>query len=93
MKGAEAVGEPRMLRALVSEMRQAKLADAAQALELGGIDQADKQLALVRIGPETNDVVNGIAVDLFRQMLFSVFLICSLILNREALFGKQMSAI
>ena len=65
---SETVREPRMFGTLIGEMREPELADPAQPLKLGGIDQSDKKPALVGVGFEANDVVNGIPVNLFRQL-------------------------
>ena len=53
-----------MLRALISEIADAELADAAQALKLGRVDQSNEQLPAGRIGREPNYVMNRITVDL-----------------------------
>jgi len=62
---AEAVGKARMFGALVCEISYAKLPDAAQALEFGGVDQANKKFSFGRIGGEADNIVNRIPVYLF----------------------------
>lgn len=65
MKRAEAVGEARMLGALISEKADAELPDAPQALEFGGVDQANQKFSFGRPGGEADDIVNRIPVYLF----------------------------
>jgi hypothetical protein len=65
MKRAQTVGKARMLRALVSKEADAELADAAQALKLGRVDQSDEQLPAGRIGSEANYIMDRIPVYFF----------------------------
>jgi hypothetical protein len=77
MKRAQRMRKARMLRRLIGKMRQTELANAPQTLKFGGVDQPDKQPSCLRIGLETNDVVNRIAVNFLRQ----IFLLRLLKLN------------
>jgi hypothetical protein len=54
-----------MFSALISEMRESELSNPPQSLKLSRIDEADKQFSFRRIGLQTNDVMNRIAVNFF----------------------------
>ena len=71
VEGAERVCKARVFRALISVESEAELFDASQSLKFRRVDQTHHQLAFDRVGAKTNDVVNRIAIDSFRQNLFS----------------------
>ena len=73
VKRAERVGEARMFCALIGVESEPELLDAPQSLKLRRVDQTHHQLAFIRVGAKANDVVNGIAIDAFRQN--SLFLV------------------
>jgi hypothetical protein len=52
-----------MFGRLICEVRQPELTNTAQTLKFGGIDKADKQPPVVRIGFKTDNVVDRIAVN------------------------------
>jgi hypothetical protein len=57
--------ETRMLRRLIGKMRESELANPPQTLKFRRINEPDKQLSCRRIGFQTNDIVNRIAVNFF----------------------------
>ncbi|HVE58749.1 MAG TPA: hypothetical protein VNB22_18085 [Pyrinomonadaceae bacterium] len=63
MKRAQRMRETRMFRRLIGKMRETELANPPQTLKFCRINQTDKKFSLVRIGFETNDVVNRIAIN------------------------------
>ena len=73
MHRAEAVRKARMLRRLVSEMRQAELFYAPKTLKFSRVDQPREQLSFVAVRLDADDVVNRIAIYFFRQ----IFLLCA----------------
>lgn len=66
---AKAVSKARVFRTLIGIKAQAKLLDTPQPLKLGRVDQTDHQLAIFRVGAETDYVVNRIAIYSFSQTL------------------------
>src|SRR4051794_41011234 len=58
VKRAQAVSKPRMLRRLISKIRQPKLAYPPQPLKLRRIDQPNNKPPLIRVRIDTNDVVH-----------------------------------
>ncbi len=62
---AERVGKSGVLRALISVETQSELLDSPQPLKFRRVNQAHHQLAFVRVGAKTDDVVNRIAIDAF----------------------------
>ena len=68
VKGTEAVRKPRMLGRLIRKICEAKLSDAPQPLKLGRVDQRHDKAALVRIGIDTNYVMNRVAVNSLGQV-------------------------
>jgi hypothetical protein len=54
-----------MLRRLVGKMREPELADSPQPLKFCGIDETNQKFSFRRIGLQTNNVVNRIAVYFF----------------------------
>ena len=63
--------EPGMFGRLIGKIREAELADSAEALKLGRIDQPDDQLSLTGIRVYANDIVDRIPVNAFRQAFVS----------------------
>jgi hypothetical protein len=72
MKRTQTMRKPRMLRRLICKMRESELANTAQTLKLRRINQTNQQFALIRIGFETNNIVNRISVNSFSQFIFSL---------------------
>ncbi len=58
-----------MLGRLIGKIREAELADPPQTLKLGRVDERDDEPPLIRIGIDTNDVMNRIAVYSLGQFL------------------------
>ena len=65
MECSERMRKTRMLRRLVRKMCQSKLANPPESLKLGRIDEPSDQRPFGRVGSQTNDVMNRIAVDSF----------------------------
>src|SRR5687767_13162384 len=63
MKRAQRMCKARMFRRLISKMRESELADSPQALKFRRIDETRKKPSFRRIGLQTNDIVNRIAVN------------------------------
>ena len=62
---AEAVAVSRMIRARIRQRRHAELADAAQALELGAVEQLEQQRIGRPFQAERDHVMHRISDDLF----------------------------
>lgn len=65
MERSERMGKAGMLGRLISKMCESKLANTPQTLKLGRIDEPSDQRSLGRVRPQTNNVVNRIAVNSF----------------------------
>src|SRR5215213_11630615 len=78
MKYAQAVRKTRMLSALIGKQCQTELLDAPETLKLSRIDQPNHQLAFIRVGFQTNNIVHRIAVNFFQKPQTSRLLIPSL---------------
>ena len=63
MKGSKAMRKSRMLRRLIRKIREPELSDPPQPLKLRRIDKRNDKPSLSRVGVDTDDVVNGVAVD------------------------------
>ena len=62
MHRTEAVGEARVLGALVGEVGEAELPHSSQSLEFSGIDQADEKPALLGVSLQLDYVVDRVPI-------------------------------
>lgn len=56
-----------MLSSLVSVEAESELLDTSESLEFRSVNQTHHQFAFIGVRAKANDVVNGIAIDAFRQ--------------------------
>ena len=68
MQRAEAMREPRMLRALICVEAKPKLLNATQPLKFRRVDQPNHQLPFGAVVAQRNDVVDWIAIDSLGQL-------------------------
>src|SRR4051794_13544892 len=67
MKRSKTMSEPRMLGRLIGKIRQPQLPDPPQPLKLRRIDQRNNKPPLIRVGVDTDDVMDRVAVYPFSQ--------------------------
>ncbi len=67
MKRAETVSKARMFRRLIRKQRESELFDAPQTLKFSRVDEPNEKFSFVRVRFQTDNIVNRIAVDFFRQ--------------------------
>ena len=71
-QNADRVGGARMLGARIGGEGHAELADAAQALEFGRVNQREQDLILARAGVEDDLVIDRIAEEFFPDLRHAI---------------------